>query len=281
MLGEMTSELVKYRGLLGMLAWRDIRVRYKQSLLGVTWAFLMPLIQTAVLFAVFTMGPVQIPQENLKGMPYLLFLMTGVVAWGLFSGTISSSIESLTRNSRLVTKIYFPREVFPLASVTGTLVDFAIAVGLLVPFYIYFSIPEASRPWGTQFPGTVDPGAMMLLLPAILLVQVLLISGLSLILSMANLFYRDVKYITMVVLQLWFFATNVAYPIRFESYPMLRWLASANPMIPILDAYRDILKGVPIENVGGLVVATVISVVVFFFGWVVFHKAEFKFAEYV
>ena len=270
MLGEMTSELVKYRGLLGMLAWRDIRVRYKQSLLGVTWAFLMPLVQTAVLYAVFTLGPIEIDQTKLKGMPYLLFVMTGVVGWGLFSGTVSSSLESLTRNARLVTKIYFPREVFPLASLAGSLVDCAIAAGLLIPFYVFYAVR-----------GDVNPGAMLLMLPLVLVIEVLFIAGLSLVLSMANLFYRDVKYIMTVVLQLWFFATNVAYPIRFEQHPTLRWIASANPMIPILDAYRDILKGVPVENVAGLVIAGVIATLVFLCGWMVFHRAEFKFAEYV
>jgi lipopolysaccharide transport system permease protein len=270
MLGEMVYEVTRYRGLLGMLAWRDIRVRYKQSLLGVTWAFLMPLIQTAVLYAIFSYGPVSINKEQIKGMPYLLFVLSGVVPWTFFSGTIAGSIESLTRNSRLVTKIYFPREVFPLASVAGSLVDFGIATLVVIPFYLYYA-----------FRGEVNPSAMLLLYPVVLTIQVMLVAGMALILSMGNLFFRDVKYIMQFVLQLWFFATNVVYPIRFANHAELRWIASANPMIAILDAYRDILMGVPIENVGGLLMAAALSVLVFFLGWMVFHKAEFKFAEYV
>jgi len=98
---------------------------------------------------------------------------------------------------------------------------------------------------------------------------------------MANLFFRDVKYITTFILQMWFFATNVFYPINFETYPRLRWVASVNPMIPIIDAYRACLMGDPIPNPIGLAVAALIACLVFYFGWKVFHRAEFKFAEYV
>jgi lipopolysaccharide transport system permease protein len=267
---EMFLEVTRYRGLLGMLAWRDIRVRYKQSLLGFAWAFLMPLIQTAVFFAIFSYGPVRIDASKLGGMPYFLFLLSGVVAWGFFANSVNGSIDSLTRNSRLVTKIYFPREVFPLASVTSAMVDFAIACSLLVPVYGYYVVK-----------GKVELTPMLLLLPVIFFIQVLLVTGIALVLSMANLFFRDVKYIMTVVLQLWFFATNVIYPLHFENLKSLRWLTTANPMIAIIDAYRNCLTGVPINNVAGLVVAVVISSLLFFFGWVTFHKAEFKFAEYV
>src|SRR3954452_175489 len=110
----MFGELVRYRGLLGMLAWRDIRVRYKQSMLGVAWAFLMPLVQTAVFVAIFTYsGALTVDPKGLHGMPYVLFVLTAIIPWTLFNATVASSLECLTRNSRLVTKIYFPREVFP------------------------------------------------------------------------------------------------------------------------------------------------------------------------
>ena len=122
----MLSELIRYRGLLGMLAWRDIRVRYKQSLLGVAWAFLMPVVQTAVMVLVFQSGAIEVKQEGLWGMPYVLFVLSGVIPWTLFNATIASSMECLTRNSRLVTKIYFPREVFPLSNVLAALVDFGV-----------------------------------------------------------------------------------------------------------------------------------------------------------
>ena len=269
-MGEMFFEVARYRGLLGMLAWRDIRVRYKQSLLGIAWAFLMPLINALVLYAIFTYGPVEIDQSKLRGMPYLLFVLSGVVGWGFFAGTLGGSLECLTRNSRLVTKVYFPREVFPLASVAGALVDLAIASMVVVPFYVYF-----------VWHGEAKASASLLLIPAVLLIQTLLVAGMSMVLSMANLFFRDVKYVMTFVLQIWFFATNVVYPIRFEQHPRLRWIASVNPMIPILDAYRDILMGARIENWIGLTVAAVIALAVFLLGWKAFHQAEFKFAEYV
>lgn len=266
----MFHDLSRYRSLLGMLAWRDIRVRYKQSVLGVSWAFIMPIIQTAVLYAVFTYGPVDIDESKTKGMPYLLFVLSGVIPWGLFNGAINSSIDSLTRNSRLLTKIYFPREVFPLASIAGSLVDFGIACLVMVPFYAYYTLI-----------GAIQPSAMLLLLPLVLLIQIVLVTGLALVLSMANLFFRDVKYVTVFVMQIWFFATNVVYPIRFEHHPELRWLAAANPMIAILDAYRDILQGVSIENRSGLFIAAAIALLGLVLGRRLFHRAEFKFAEYV
>jgi len=274
----MISELVKYRGLLGMLAWRDIRVRYKQSLLGVAWAFLMPLIQTAVLVLVFTLsGAVSIDETQLNGMEYVLFVLAGIIPWTLFNSTIASSMEVLTRNSRLVTKIYFPREVFPLANVLGALVDFGIALSVFIPVYIFYIFKTPSQSYFVN----PHPSAMLLLIPLVLLIQVLLIAGLSMVLSMANLFFRDVKYVMTFVLQLWFFATNVMYPIRFETHPGLKWVTFVNPMIPILDAYRDCWMGRGLTNPSGLLAAAVIATVFFFVGWRVFHKAAFKFAEYV
>jgi ABC-type polysaccharide/polyol phosphate export permease len=270
-MGEMFGELVRYRGLLAMLAWRDIRVRYKQSVLGVAWAFLMPLIQTLVLWAIFQFGPLHIDPDGIYGMPYFLFVLSGVIPWTLFQGTVASSIESLTRNSRLVTKIYFPREVFPLGTLAGGMVDFCISMTILVPVYAFYAITNPN----------VHASAMLGALPLVLLVQLLLVAGLSLIVSMANLFFRDVKYLMTFVLQLWFFATNVMYPIRFEQHPGLNWIARVNPMIPILNAYRDCLMGQRLHDPLGLAIAATVALALFLGGWRAFHKAEFKFAEYV
>jgi len=272
-MGEMFSELVRYRGLLAMLAWRDIRVRYKQSLLGIGWAFIMPLMQTAVMFVIFQFGVMKVTRADTRDMPYLLFVLSGVILWTLFNATLASTVESLTRNSRLVTKIYFPREVFPLATVAGSLVDFAIAQCVFIPIYA----------WYASMRGQVHAGPMLLLLPVVLLVEVAFIAGLSLILSMANLFYRDVKYVMTFALQLWFFATNVAYPIEFHSHPELQRLLYANPMIAILNAWRDCLmgRGFQAGTLAGLAVSAAVALAVLLSGWWVFHKAEFKFAEYV
>src|SRR6185437_6452599 len=125
-MGEMFSELIRYRGLLAMLAWRDIRVRYKQSLLGVAWAFLVPLTSTLIMWAIVKFGPMTVTPEARHFMPPFLFVLAGIIPFTLFTSTLSASVESLTRNSRLVTKIYFPREVFPLATVAGAVVDFGI-----------------------------------------------------------------------------------------------------------------------------------------------------------
>jgi lipopolysaccharide transport system permease protein len=275
---EMFVEVLRYRGLLAMLAWRDIRVRYKQSLLGFSWALLMPLIQTLVLWAIFRFG---VGVTNLqkgadgsdpyRGIPYFLFVLTGVIPWTLFNATLATSVESLTRNSRLVTKIYFPREVFPLATVGGAIVDFAVSMLILIPVYVYFAVHDPH----------VRLSGMLLGLPLVLLVELLLVSGLSLILSMANLFFRDVKYLMTFVLQLWFFATNVMYEPTFKTHPALGVISRLNPMIAILSAYRDCLMGHGLSDPWGLASATLMSIIAFLGGWWVFHRAEFKFAEYV
>src|SRR5437016_3212070 len=174
-MGEMFGELIRYRGLLAMLAWRDIRVRYKQSLLGVAWAFLMPLAQTLVLYVVFKFAVLggAIDPKKYDDVPFFLFIISGVIPWTLFNSILASSVESLTRNSRLVTKIYFPREVFPLGTVAGGLVDFAVSLGIFIPVYIYYVRTDAR----------VQPNAMLLLIPFVLAIQVLFVSGLALILS--------------------------------------------------------------------------------------------------
>ena len=272
-MGEMFSELIRYRGLLAMLAWRDIRVRYKQSLLGVAWAFLMPLAQTLVLFVVFkfAVSGGTIEPEKYDQVPFFLFILAGVIPWTLFSSILATSVESLTRNSRLVTKIYFPREVFPLGTVAGALVDFGVSLAIFVPVYVYYVVTDVR----------VMATGRLALLPLVLIIQLLLAAGLALIVSMANLFFRDVKYLMTFLLQFWFFATNIGYQFHFKHHPVLQWLSRVNPMIAILDAYRDCLMGRPLHDPVGLVVAAMVAVFVFLGGWRVFHQAEFKFAEYV
>jgi ABC-type polysaccharide/polyol phosphate export permease len=194
-----------------------------------------------------------------------------VIPWTLFNSILASSVESLTRNSRLVTKIYFPREVFPLGTVAGGLVDFAVSLAIFIPVYVYYIMTDHR----------VQPSAMLLLMPVVLVIQLLFVSGLALIVSMANLFFRDVKYLMTFVLQFWFFATNIGYQFHFENHPALRWLARANPMVAILNAYRDCLMGRPLHDTIGLAISTVIALIVFVGGWRAFHSAEFKFAEHV
>lgn len=272
-MGEMFGELVRYRGLLAMLAWRDIRVRYKQSLLGVAWAFLMPLAQTLVLFVVFKFAVLggTVDPEKYDNIPFFLFILSGVIPWTLFNSILASSVESLTRNSRLVTKIYFPREVFPLGTVAGALVDFSVSLSIFIPVYLFYVITDPR----------VSISRHLVLLPLVLVIQLFLAAGLALIVSMANLFFRDVKYLMTFVLQFWFFGTNIGYQFHFEHHPALKWLIQLNPMVGILNAYRDCLMGHPLNDPLGLATAAILALIVFVGGWRMFHEAEFKFAEYV
>lgn len=261
-------ELLNYRQLLYSLTWRDIRVRYKQSVLGMAWALLLPLAMMLIFTFVFTRA-VRLAEDFEIGMPYPLFAYTGLVPWAFFSASLTGSVNSLVANRNLVTKVYFPREVFPLSSVFSSFVDFCVAGTVLIGLVAYF---DATSTWSFQ------PSWSILLVPFVVLVQVLLTCGLGMLLAMANLFFRDVRQLFGVFIQLWMFLTCVVYPIRNDG-SFWGLLAVCNPMTPIIKAYRDcIINGVA-PGGGAFWGACVVSVVLFFGGWALFRRMSFKFAE--
>lgn len=262
------GELWRYRQLLWSLTWRDLRVRYKQSLLGMGWAILLPLSMMLIFTFVFTKAVKVVDGLDIN-MPYPIFAYLGLVPWAFFSSSLSGAVNSLVANRSLVTKIYFPREVFPFSSVASAFADFCVAGGVLIGLVAYF---HWATDWTFQLHWTV------LLTPLVLIVQILLTCGLGLLLATANLFFRDVRQIFGVLIQLWMFLTCVVYPIRNDG----TWwgvLSVANPMTPIIKAYRDcIVNGVPVGG-GAFWGACVVSVVVFVGGWAVFRRMSFRFAE--
>jgi lipopolysaccharide transport system permease protein len=261
---EMLSELWRYRHLLYSLTWRDIRVRYAQSILGVAWAMFIPLAMMAVFTFIFTYF-MPIHTAKTGGLPYAIFAYSGLLPWSLFSSSTKVAANSLVANRNLVTKIYFPREVFPLSSVLAALVDFAIGAAVLAGLLVIF---------GTRVQATA------LLLPFILVVQVLFCAGVGFFLAMGNLFYRDVRMLYEVVVMLWMFGTNVIYPLETAN-PTVQTLMTLNPMTPIISAYRWALFGVTPAGFGPAAFgyAAAVSIVVFAAGWAVFHRSEFVFAE--
>ncbi|MCM8812090.1 MAG: ABC transporter permease [Candidatus Omnitrophica bacterium] len=255
------KELYRFRDLLLSLAIRDIKVRYRQSLLGIAWAILQPLAFMAIFTLVFS----KFGRMSSDGIPYPVFSYTGLVPWVLFATAISLSVNSVAANMGLVKKIYFPREVFPLGVIIGCLVDFLIAsilVGVLMSLY--------------KLPVTWQ----ILWLPWIIAIEIGLLVGISLITSAVNVFYRDVKYILPIVVQLGLFVTPVIYssssvPSKWRPFYML------NPMAVVIENVRKVvLHGQPPEF-GSLLCATAIIAIFICVAYLYFKRAEVKFADLI
>jgi lipopolysaccharide transport system permease protein len=256
---EMVAEQIEYRELLRQMAVRDLLIRYKQTIMGFGWAVFMPLLNTAVFTVIFTqVTDLQTP------VAYPVFAYCGLWVWNMFASALRFSVISLTGNATLISKVYFPREIFPFAAVLVCLVDFAVGSIVLVAMMIWYQIPI---------------GLSLLWLPAVIAVHVIFTAAIALLLSMANLFYRDVKYLFEAVIAVWMFATSVVYPVDRVA-GTVGTVLRLNPMTPIIDAYRAVilLNAPPPVSLG---TAAVVAVVLFVGAWLVFHRKEFQFAETV
>lgn len=271
--GRRIKKLGQYRELIWMLTWRDIRVRYKHSFLGAAWAVLPPLAMMVIFNFVF--GQVaDINRQGLTGhptLPYSLFAFSGLVPWMFLSNGLTSATTSLVANRQLVTKIYFPREVFPISALLGAFVDFLVAFALLIVMAAYYHFTATS--WSFQFHWTV------LFLPAVVLTQIIFMTGVGLLLAMANLFYRDVSFVFRSLVQLWMFLTCVVY--ELETTGWKRAIIQINPMTPIIRAYRDCLFFGKAPLDASFLCAAVVSVLMLVLGWTWFARREFDFAEYI
>ncbi len=193
-LRDMLGEQVEYRGLLYEMTWRDLLLRYKQTVMGFGWAIFMPLVNTAVFSVVFMrIAPIDV------GVPYPVFAYCGLLTWNYFASSLRFSVNSLTANTNLVTKVYFPREIFPFSTIIVCAVDFLVGGLVLAALMAYYRIPIAPA---------------LLFLPVVFITETIFIAAVALLLSMANLFYRDVKYLFEVIITVWMFATSVLYPVE-------------------------------------------------------------------
>lgn len=255
---EMLHEQVESRELLLQMVRRDLLVRYKQTIMGFGWAISVPVMNMVIFSIVFTR---MVPLDT--GVPYPLFAYAGLLPWNFFASSLRFSAISLTNNPNLVTKVYFPREIFPFSAILVSLVDFAVASLVLAGLMLYYGVGVS---WALLF------------LPVVILVQVAFTAGIALMLAMGNLFYRDVKHLFEVVLTLWMFMTPVVYPVdRIGGH--LGVVLMLNPMTPIIDAFRAILLRGELPPAAPFVGAALISLVVLVVAWVGFHRAEFEFAE--
>jgi lipopolysaccharide transport system permease protein len=255
---EMFVEQLHYRELLYEMTRRDLLIRYKQTIMGFGWAVFMPLVNTAVFSVIFTrVAPIE------TDLPYPLFAYSGLLAWNFSASTFRASVGSLTSNAGLITKVYFPREIFPFSAMIVALVDLAVGSSVLIGMMIWYRIP---------------PSSQIVWIPIVVLAHVIFTAAVSLFVAMANLFYRDVKYLFEVVLTLWMFATSVLYPVRHLT-GRLGTLLRLNPMSAIIDAYRDAIFGMANPDVSAFSAAAAVSVVLLLGSWVAFHRSEFQFAE--
>jgi homopolymeric O-antigen transport system permease protein len=253
-------ELWVHRELLYFLSLRDIQVRYKQTLLGVTWVVLQPLLTTLV-FTFFLGFLVRVPSE---GYPYILFVYTGMLPWTFFGSAISTSGNSLVSNAHLITKVYFPRAVLPISAVAARLMDFLIGFLLLVCLMVYFG---------------VRPTASLLLLPLLVVLITLLALAVGMLTSALNVKYRDVGVLIPVLMQLWLYASPVVYPAGLVPS---RWrqLYELNPMAGLIGGFRTAVLGGPI-NWKSLAVATIVIICLLLVVSTQFRRMEHEFADVV
>ena len=254
------GELWSHRELLYFFAWRDIKVRYKQTLLGAGWVVVQPLIMM-VLFSVFFGHLAKIPSN---GVPYPVFALAAVVPWTFFSTALTQSANSLVMTPDLVTKVFFPRLILPLASVLAGLVDLAVALVLLVGLVLLYG---------------VGPGIEVLLLPALIVLALLSALGIGLWLSSLNVEYRDVRYALPFLVQSLLFLTPVVYPSSLVPEPW-RTIQGINPMAGVVEGFRWCLLGTPLPT--GLLLASSISALALVLtGLVYFRRVEGQFADVI
>lgn len=257
----MFTILTTYRELLSELTKREIKQRYKQSVLGYAWVILNPLIQMLVMAFVFSFI-MRIPD---LGVPYSIYLYAGLLPWTLFANSIGSASGALVGNAGLLTKIYFPREIFIASTLIAKLVDFFLASTVFMAFMVFFQIPLT---WNVLW-----------FLP-VLAVQMLFTYALSLFVAAANLFYRDIQYVVGLGILVWMYLTPVIYPV--ELFPtQYQWIFKLNPMAVFINAYREIFLAGGSPNLTSLSIALVLSIVLFLILYRLFKKLEGVFADVV
>jgi lipopolysaccharide transport system permease protein len=246
-----------------LLAWtsRTIRARYQQSVLGILWAIAQPLAMMFVFTILFT----RIIPVDTGGIPYVVFSYSALVPWTLFLTSVTDMIESLVANMNLVSKIYFPRDILVISVMMARLLDFSIASSILLLLLLYYHLPVFTKEW--------------LFLPLILLIQLCLSLGLGLFGSATNVFLRDVRHLFALILQLWFYATPIIYPVTMIP-ENLRPFYYLNPMAGVITAYRSVLiYQTPPDTY--LVLSGIVSVLVLIIGYLVFKRLEPNFADVV
>jgi lipopolysaccharide transport system permease protein len=255
------EDLWEYRELLYFLVWRDIKVRYKQTALGATWAIIQPFF-TMVVFSIFFGHLAKVPSD---GIPYPLFSFAALVPWTFFANGLSQSSNSLVGSGTLITKVYFPRLIIPLASVFSGIVDFLLAFVVLLGMMVYYGLV---------------PTINILWLPMFLLLALTTSLGVGLWLSALNVEYRDVRYIVPFVTQFWMLATPIGYPSSLLGQPW-RTLYGLNPMVGVVEGFRWALLGTNTAPGPIITVSSAAAVLILVTGALYFRRMEKTFADLI
>lgn len=261
-------ELLRSRELLYFLIWRDIKVRYKQAVLGVAWAVLQPAVQMAVFTLIF--GFAANFRTRLAGVPYSVFVLSGLLPWQLFATALTMGGMSLVNQQHLLTKIYFPRLFIPTSVVGGALVDFAVASVLFIVLLLATGIVPT---WG------------VLLVPVLLALTVILSLGMAYLLSALTVTYRDFRFVVPFLAQIWMWLSFIPFPPELVKDWRSKWLLALNPMYSIVAAFRKVLLGgrVRDEQIGWepsyFAASVAITVALFVLGLFYFRRTERRFAD--
>lgn len=254
-------ELWAYRELLYFLVWRDIKVRYKQTILGAAWAIIQPFF-TMVIFSVFFGFLARIPSDDI---PYPIFAYAALVPWTFFANGLRHSSTSLVGNASLINKVYFPRLVIPISSVLSGVVDFLLAfVVLLLMMWFYGTTPTAAAAW----------------LPLLLLLALVTALGVGLWLTAMNVQFRDISYVVPFLIQAWMFATPIAYPSSLLAEPW-RTIYGINPMVGVVEGFRWALLGTDSAPGPVIYVSVLVATLIFVSGLFYFRRMERSFADVV
>jgi lipopolysaccharide transport system permease protein len=260
-------DLWEYRDLLYFLVWRDVKVRYKQTVLGAAWAVLQPTL-TMIVFTIFFGGLAGVGSD---GLPYPIFSFAALLPWTFFAQGLTQSSNSLIGSQNLITKVYFPRLIIPIATVLAGVVDFVLAFAVLLAMMAFYGI------W---------PGIAVLWLPLLLALAFTSALGIGMWMSALNVEYRDVRYVVPFTVQIWLFVTPVIYPAssvtaRLESIGVPGWVFGLNPMAGVVEGFRWALLGVDTQPGPLILASAAVSVLLIVSGAVYFRRMEQTFADVV
>lgn len=253
--------LFSHRELIFSWVLREMRARYRQSVLGFGWALVQPVVQMVVISVIFG-AFLRVPSE---GIPYPVFAYVAILPWTLFAGSLVAAVPSIIMNMDLVTKIYFPREIIPISAVLARLVDFAIASIVFVGLMIWYQVPIHST---------------TLFVPVLLVIQLLFTIGVGLLGAAITVFIRDISFAIPVAMQLWMYACPVIYPSSMvpEQWKSLYFL---NPMAVLIESYRQVILFGELPDFSYLALATGISLFLFIFGYINFKRVEMAMADII
>ena len=255
------GELWKYRDLLFILALRDVRLRYKQTALGVIWVIMQPLV-AALIFAIIFGQLAGLPSGE---TPYLLFVFAGLLPWNLFAGALQRAGNSLIGDARLITKIYFPRMVIPIGSSAAVVVDFLVTLAVMFVLITLFRAPLTLN---------------LLALPLLTVLTLVVAIGISFIISSLNVYYRDFSYALPFAIQVWMYASPLVYTADIVPQAW-RWLYALNPMVGVIEGFRWALLGVGEFPALPLLLSTIAAVALFVVGALIFQRVERTFADVI